>query len=425
MLRSALGKVPSSYLLRSEKLLPVATRCYFPALKQCCFPRSSSSYFSIASVEIRQQELQLQWTDGKSSAYDFTWLRDNCLCDACYEPNTKQRQIDTSTIAEGIRPLKAFLQDRQLRIVWDKETHESQYPFTFFDDVEKSKGVQRGLSEFGVSSQQLRSLSRVLPEVDFNELTKKESFEGRKKALTLLHQYGFLLVRNTPANTEGTKQVGSSVSGGVIRNTLFGELWDITQAKQESQAFSHADTAYGNAALFPHTDGCYFTNSPGLQLFHILEHTGKGGENTVVDGFLVGDYLRQEEQDVFEYLSTKPMEFHYFEEGVQLHASIPVFTLDFHGNFVQFRYNNDDRSPKYIHPHEAPLYYKAVKTLLRQLKNIDKFGHSFLLDANSVLVTNNWRVLHGRKEFSGTRRLAGCYIDIEDYKSQLRVHQVH
>ena len=53
MLRSALGKVPSSYLLRSEKLLPVATRCYFPALKQCCFPRSSSSYFSIAFVEIR------------------------------------------------------------------------------------------------------------------------------------------------------------------------------------------------------------------------------------------------------------------------------------------------------------------------------------------------------------------------------------
>ena len=137
------------------------------------------------------------------------------------------------------------------------------------------------------------------------------------------------------------------MSGGVIRNTLFGELWDITQAKVSVLQYSNVANILCSKSHRPfltlilHTEMLLyflilmdatspihqgstvctlFTNVAlqRLQLFHILEHTGKGGENTVVDGFLVGDYLRQEEQDVFEYLSTKPMEFHYYEEGTPI-----------------------------------------------------------------------------------------------------------
>jgi len=47
--------------------------------------------------------------------------------------------------------------------------------------------------------------------------------------------------------------------------------------------------------------------------------------------------------------------------------------------------------------------------------------YQFLLTPGDVLVTNNWRVLHGRTEFTGDRRLSGAYIRMQDFISKTRV----
>jgi trimethyllysine dioxygenase len=37
-----------------------------------------------------------------------------------------------------------------------------------------------------------------------------------------------------------------------------------------------------------------------------------------------------------------------------------------------------------------------------------------------MLVFDNWRVLHGRGAFSGMRKMAGSYINREDFESRIR-----
>ncbi len=43
------------------------------------------------------------------------------------------------------------------------------------------------------------------------------------------------------------------------------------------------------------------------------------------------------------------------------------------------------------------------------------------LRQGDLLVLDNWRVLHARAAFSGIRRMAGCYLNREDFESRLRL----
>ncbi|GLG96254.1 Epsilon-trimethyllysine 2-oxoglutarate dioxygenase [Gryllus bimaculatus] len=44
----------------------------------------------------------------------------------------------------------------------------------------------------------------------------------------------------------------------------------------------------------------------------------------------------------------------------------------------------------------------------------------FKLQPGTVLIFNNWRVLHGRAAYTGHRRIAGCYIGYSDWHSKAR-----
>jgi len=38
-----------------------------------------------------------------------------------------------------------------------------------------------------------------------------------------------------------------------------------------------------------------------------------------------------------------------------------------------------------------------------------------------MLVFDNWRILHGRGAFQGRRKMAGAYVNREDYESRVRL----
>ena len=38
-----------------------------------------------------------------------------------------------------------------------------------------------------------------------------------------------------------------------------------------------------------------------------------------------------------------------------------------------------------------------------------------------AVLVDNWRVMHGRSGFSGSRRLCGAYINWDDYRSRVEV----
>lgn len=54
---------------------------------------------------------------------NFRQLRDNCHCDKCVEPNTRQKLLDTPLLDVNITPkLKQVNEHGQLVIVWSDDT---------------------------------------------------------------------------------------------------------------------------------------------------------------------------------------------------------------------------------------------------------------------------------------------------------------
>ena len=54
------------------------------------------------------------------------------------------------------------------------------------------------------------------------------------------------------------------------------------------------------------------------------------------------------------------------------------------------------------------------------LANSNEFQWRHILKPGELLIFNNWRILHGRGSFKGKRKMAGCYINMEDFSSRCK-----
>ena len=68
-------------------------------------------------------------------------------------------------------------------------------------------------------------------------------------------------------------------------------------------------------------------------------------------------------------------------------------------------------------------FYKAIK-VFDTLANDKKYQWRYILKPGELLIFNNWRVMHGRGAFSGIRKMAGCYINKEDFDSCCRMNKI-
>mmetsp|Transcript_20847 Transcript_20847/g.53815 ORF Transcript_20847/g.53815 Transcript_20847/m.53815 type:complete len:92 (-) Transcript_20847:278-553(-) len=81
----------------------------------------------------------------------------------------------------------------------------------------------------------------------------------------------------------------------------------------------------------------------------------------------------------------------------------------------------NDRADLYLSERKGKEFYKHLRHYDRLLRSPE---HSLYvhLKAGTVLIFDNWRVLHGRTSFRATsgRTLAGCYFGYDTYTSRLR-----
>lgn len=86
-----------------------------------------------------------------------------------------------------------------------------------------------------------------------------------------------------------------------------GGFWDFTAN------LAHADTAYTTLGLGVHTDTTYFSDPVGLQMFHLIEFNGKGGNTLLVDGFRVAEEMRKHAPEDYETFCTLPILSQYLD----------------------------------------------------------------------------------------------------------------
>jgi trimethyllysine dioxygenase len=365
----------------------------------------------LRSATLRGQEVQLRFAgDRPELTLSLLWLRDHDPSEDALHPETQQRLINTFEIPADIaaEAVAVAEEGRALQVQWLPDGRVSRYEAQFLAALRADPEVLPVVRTLWDGE----SIAAQLAQVGYAELMSQDA--ALKSCLEAVERYGFCMVEGVPATPPATRAVAERVA--YIRLTIFGGYYDFT-ANME-----HKDTAYTSMAIGPHTDGTYSLDAPGYQMFHCLAADCSGGDNVLIDGFKVAEIMRHRHAEDYELLSTVGIPGRYLDHarGIQLMARRPLFRHDPSGQLLQVSYNNHDRAPFVLPAAQHRRFYRALATFAGLCADISLHYRRRLLPG-SVLLFDNWRLLHAREAYVGYRRLAGAYLNKEDVESRLRV----
>jgi trimethyllysine dioxygenase len=352
--------------------------------------------------------LDVTWDDGVVSRYPWLWLRDHSHDPETLHPVSRQRLLFTAGVPADISASRAAVEGDTLVVEW-ADGSSSQLPVAFLAGLREPAPVPTRVEVEPV----LWDSSTIYPTpgVPYDEIMASD--EGTIRWLTEVARYGFAFATGTPATREATEALLHRVA--YVRQSIFGGFWEFTADMK------HADLAYTNTELLAHTDGTYSHDAPGLQLLHCLEFLDPvGGDSTMVDGFRIAQELKDKSPDYYELLSSFSIPAQYIGDGAHLMSARPALRHDHTGRLVQVSLNNGDRAPFLLPAEEMIAFYDALRAV-EELANDERLQWQHVLAPGEAMLFDNWRVLHGRKAYSGTRTLCGAYLNHEDFESRLRM----
>lgn len=348
--------------------------------------------------------------NGKNVLLPWLWLRDHCRAEHSFNHETGQRKQTPTELDSAIAAvsLEWAGEANELTVQWNNGEPGGRYPAEFFAHIAADSGVI-GEEFIAPKLWDVAALNDNTPTAEFEEIA-----DGGATWLMKLAEYGFVLISNAPPNEDGARAIAAAI--GHVRHTIYGGMWTL-----ESGSRAHQDTAYGCEALGAHTDSTYSHDAPGLQLLLCSELDSRGGESTLVDGFNIAKIMREEDPGLVEFLSALPVPGEYLEKGVHLRACRPMLRRDSEtGRLVQVSYNCYDRAPFLLSPADNERFYRGVRRF-HELAASPALTWEHKLTPGVGVLFDNWRLLHGRRAFSGFRKFCGCYLDREVFQSKLRV----
>lgn len=379
---------------------------------------TSGRTFTVNSVKKIDKGLSVTVNSNVELKFNNIWLRDHCRCPQCYFEATNQRDVNTHTIPLDIQPKDIELKNNLIKILWPDD-HVSKFDINWL--YQNRYGQPYHAFLFRPHDRKYWSAEKkndmVYP-VEFDQVMNEDM--GLYKLLNNIAIYGHGFVSDTPLGLEeGVKKLGKRI--GPLKESIYGDSWDITNKPKEDIEF--LDTAYLNVALPGHTDGTYSINTPGLQFFHISHHDGEGGDSLLVDAIYCAEILRQQHPDHFHFLSTKSIPGVYYEQNHYWSRDYaPMINVDAMSQQIfKIRFNDLDRDVLSCLSYEdIQRFYEALHAFTKIMTD-KKNELWYRLQPGTALIVDNWRVLHGRSEFTGTRSLQGLYINRDDYLSKIRL----
>ncbi|KAK8844663.1 hypothetical protein IAR55_006512 [Kwoniella newhampshirensis] len=388
--------------------------------------------------------------EGETSVISTTRLYDNCTCPRCRDKSTKQKSTTAlDAISASANP--SFRKARHkhtgkhgLLVDWSPESrHASFFPtwvLRAMSDPLHAERIYRTPS-FLRQTWGAETLSHSRLRVPFNEMQS-----SLLQVLEQLQVYGIVVIEGVPTNpTSDQDCMLRKVVGliGEIRNTFYGETWDVKSVKQSK------NVAYTDQDLGLHMDLLYFSSPPRFQALHCLRNRVNGGMSYFVDSFRVAIDLPA---PLFETLQHHRIGYIYDNDNHFLRYQHPVIS-------PQFSLANPHSAVNWSPPFRAgtgPLamptkdpalaareelrIYRAVADFERRLAD-PRYRYQFTMREGDLVMFDNRRVLHARTAFSDkteeereresvelvegepTRWLKGCYLDGEVVWDKLAVLQ--
>ncbi|KAG9777844.1 Trimethyllysine dioxygenase, partial [Aureobasidium melanogenum] len=361
------------------------------------------------------ERLYFENAEGEDRTYvSNLWLSVRVMSVSILKPArdslTPSRWIDPS-----IKPTKLNIQTKEkqtIQIEW-QDGHQSEYPLKV---LRKGRPTHTSVQRRGLVEQVMfdKTIADKPPTVDYKSIMEADGIAEWTRQINV---YGLSFVKDCPIDPEATQKLLEKI--GPIRETHYGGFYDFTSN------MASKDTAYTSLALEAHTDTTYFSEPAGLQMFHMLSHTdGSGGESLLVDGFAAARQLYAEDKEAYRILSTVGIWAHASgneDVSIQPYVCVPVLSHDpVLGHLVQVRWNNSDRAAIEAPSDMIDKWYEAARKF-NGILNDPQNQYWTQLEPGVPLIFDNWRVLHGRSVFTGKRRMAGGYINRDDFISKFKL----
>jgi gamma-butyrobetaine dioxygenase len=355
--------------------------------------------------------VEVGWADGSSARFHHVWLRDNCACNECVHPITKEQTYELVSAPEVNPPRSATVSgDGELVVVWSVDGHRSRYHPGWLLGHRYDGGPPGTEDERTVWD---ASTSGVPPTFDGPDVLGDD--DALLQWLVALRAFGVTMLRGVPPQPDVVGQVAARV--GIVRETNFGLLWDV---RSEPDPITNANTPL---ALPPHVDLATREYQPGLQFLHCIENSAAGGMGVYLDGFRVAEILRDDHPDDYAMLTSVPWQWANRSKVSDYRwASTPI-VADSSGQVVEVRVGNWLRAPLAAPFDVVEAAYAAYRRLF-ELTYRDDLAIRISFTAGDLLAFDNRRILHGRDGYTsggGGRWLRGCYSERDELSSRIRI----
>ncbi|RZF40007.1 hypothetical protein LSTR_LSTR002410 [Laodelphax striatellus] len=345
-------------------------------------------------------------TDGSSSTLklNYFWLRENCRCEKCFNNTTNQRHLTIIDLPDDVKPDSCSFNDGKIKILWS-DKHNSIYSLDWIIKYSQPEILPDPILWSGKLSEATT--------ITCNDLNSKTKVADLIRSLIV---YGVGFVNGLEPTIDSTEKVVTSMFP--VQRTFFGDMWKV------EKYLTFLDTAYTNEFIGAHTDNTYFNDAAGLQIFHVMKFE-EGGQSLLVDGFRAVNDVENVNPDFVKCLKNVKVESYYSDETRLITHFDSILKYSPCNRLNQIRYNLYDRSPRMVPlpAEQQGLFYRSLRCLARNIQNPN--GEWWLkLEPGTAVFINNWRVLHGRASYKGSRILGGCYVSMGDFLSKARMLKV-
>jgi gamma-butyrobetaine dioxygenase len=341
------------------------------------------------------------------------WLRDNCPCRECRDPDSGQKLFQITDLPAELVVAAVEEGPDSVTVVFGPDGHRSRFGRDWLAGLDGASGVG-GAGEVGGRTEDGKRLwagpFEAWADSDW------EAYRGdpavRAGILGAVLRDGFARLRGVPVRDGMVAAVAGSF--GFVRETNYGRVFDV---RVEATPANLASTG---RALSPHTDNPYRDPAPTVQLLHCHMSAADGGDTLLVDGFAAAARLRVEDPGSFGVLTRTPVPFAYRSRDADLRAWAPLIELSADGRIRGVRFNNRSMQALPGAPGDVATFYAAYRRWAELLARPER-AVRLRLAPGDCLIFDNTRVLHGRIGFTSTgdRLLQGCYADLDGLESTL------
>lgn len=339
-----------------------------------------------------------------------------------------------------------------LQLEWENEMEDT---YTACYDMEWLRSRRYDEAALGeryrsteVSPSAALSQDSGIAEISYSALQSDEEPTLFQILDTLFRDGAVLLKGATPVPDDLESTVGAlgrSLAGRLSHGHLYGDIFHVQHIKD-----AH-NIAYTTGALPPHQDLAYFTTKPGLQLLHCVNTAGTiGGESILIDGLAAATEFSRLAPDLYQVLLDCEATFLKQRGDADMAYRRPHIQEDSTGAVVAVHWSPPFEGPLSLDASKVDDYFVAYTAFERMVNDslpqdrfllpiatelesqLMEYARTFTfqkpLQHGDILVFNNHRMLHGRREFSvqekprtNGRHLVGCYTDLDETLNQYRL----